>query len=73
VHLNCPQNMRESVVVMRRFLFRRDWRKLAASVFATVSWPSIANLDQRDYESVLLIMNLGFLMSGGHEHEACKR
>ena len=24
VHLNPPQNMRESVVVTRRFLFRRD-------------------------------------------------
>jgi len=26
VHLKPPQNMRESVVVMRRFLLRRDWR-----------------------------------------------
>ena len=31
VHLNPPQNMRESVVVTRRFLFRRDWRNSEAS------------------------------------------
>jgi hypothetical protein len=26
VHLNCPRNMRESEVVIRRFLLRREFR-----------------------------------------------
>lgn len=31
VHLNEPQNMRESVVVTRRFLHRSEFKKLLAS------------------------------------------
>lgn len=34
VHLKVPQNMRESVVVTRKFLLRSERRKFAASSFS---------------------------------------
>lgn len=35
-HIKFPQNMRESVVVMRRFFSRRDWRKVVAVALVEV-------------------------------------